>query len=423
MVGLVCETADIFDVFGSAENDETLDVFGRAAINDDNLDVFGSAANDDNLDVFGSAANDDNLDDFGRETDDIRDEFGRAENDGAKDVCGREERVPDARSTDLARRQVLSERKRVRGVSNEELTQHLQVLVAEKTVPRHHTRRNVGSAPRSLLLGLYTKRGLGIAKQTIRHAPLLAALHELASRRPEPHCRHGYAAIMINCNEALARHRDEYNHGLNYLYGLETDGVGGELWLALDPEEPPARIHPPQEYPIDCDWRVQLDPRRDLVTQELLTVCTAREAHLCAAEKEMPKSSRFASGSLGVIVPTCGRWQAFDGRRAHGVPPLSEGAKMQRDSPLLTSHHGDFNIQKDCGVAAEYSPSLEPRVPTAAAAPRPTGRGGMTKMAAVSMAASLRHGNAQCLDGLWVRALQGPPPTSFSSFFLDSISR
>eukprot|EP00971_Amphidinium_carterae_P342857 6482307-Amphidinium_carterae.1 len=234
-----------------------------------------------------------------RETEGTRDEFGSMEIGDAKDVCGRGERVPDARAAQEARSQMLSEQEKLRDMSDEALAQHLQSLVEEKTVPKHHTRRNVGSAPRSLLLGLYTKRGMGLAKQTTKQAILLAALHELASRRPEPHCRHGYTAIMINCNEALARHRDEYNHGVNYLYGLESDGVGGELWLALDPEEAPARIHPPQEYPIDCDWMVQLNPRRDLLSHELLTVCTAKEARLCAVEKEMPQGSRFASGSQG----------------------------------------------------------------------------------------------------------------------------
>eukprot|EP00971_Amphidinium_carterae_P236340 4690097-Amphidinium_carterae.1 len=183
-------------------------------------------------------------------------------------------RCPSDSTLATAAANILAARAEMKTWSGETLRAHLKKLLLERSVPRHHSRRNVGKAPRSILFGLYTRRGLGIGKETVQRLELLAALHELASRRPAPHDKHGYVAIMLNCNDSLSRHRDEFNWGLNYIYGLHVGGQslaesatpvsGGELWVSLDPEEPPARIHAAGEFPIDEDWHCSIDIMRNL---------------------------------------------------------------------------------------------------------------------------------------------------------------
>eukprot|EP00971_Amphidinium_carterae_P348686 6490624-Amphidinium_carterae.1 len=157
----------------------------------------------------------------------------------------------------------------------------LEVLAAEeqlseRAIPKNYTRRNVGSSPKSVLLGLYTKRGLGIGKETWRWVPLLCGIHELASRRPHPHCEHGYVSVMVNANASLSRHRDEYNLGLNYIYALPTRGRGGELWLSKDADDGPPRIHPPGEFELDRDWLVTASLEHGLDGTELRSATAAQ---------------------------------------------------------------------------------------------------------------------------------------------------
>eukprot|EP00971_Amphidinium_carterae_P082229 1626234-Amphidinium_carterae.1 len=170
------------------------------------------------------------------------------------------------------------------------------------------------------LLGLYTKRGLGIGKQTLPRLSLLAAIHELARRRPPEHCGHGYTSVMVNDNTALARHRDEYNFGVNYLYGVDTKGQGGELWLSLEPDEQPRRVHAAAEFDLDNDWHGSIQADTCLATGSKARVASAEEAGLCSIERG--QASTFSPKTQGAIHPTNGCWTVFDPRRAHGVLPF-----------------------------------------------------------------------------------------------------
>eukprot|EP00971_Amphidinium_carterae_P326868 6457922-Amphidinium_carterae.2 len=99
--------------------------------------------------------------------------------------------------------------------------------------------------------------------------PLLAAIHELASRRPEGQSSTAFMDTSPSCSiamtvDSLARHRDEYNNSLNNIYGLPVLGTGGEVWISLDLDEKPDRVHPLDEFPVDCDWDVAIDVYKDL---------------------------------------------------------------------------------------------------------------------------------------------------------------
>eukprot|EP00971_Amphidinium_carterae_P207787 4123158-Amphidinium_carterae.2 len=85
--------------------------------------------------------------------------------------------------------------------------------------------------PRSCLLGLYTKMGLGIATQTERKkwVRVLALIHSIALHRPKSH-RVPYAAIMLNCNTKVPVHADAANTGRSSLLSLGCH-QGGELWM------------------------------------------------------------------------------------------------------------------------------------------------------------------------------------------------
>eukprot|EP00971_Amphidinium_carterae_P294929 5856312-Amphidinium_carterae.2 len=350
--------------------------------------------------------------------------------------------------------------------SDSEVTRHLAMLVAEKVVAKHRTRKTVGESPRSVLLGLYTKRGLGVGKETWKRLQLLAAIHEWAARRPPPHADHGYVSIMLNCNDSLPRHRDEYNFGVNYVYALEVPGEGGQLWLLLDDQEMPLRVHTPTEFPTDRDWQVLPDPRTDLCSGRALQVATAADAGLCSVESEQG-GVRFSHSTLGAICPSIGVWQAFDSRRAHGVlpfvgkdestmrvsltpfsprrlhalPPRMWGAladlgfpcaDVQRASELflaapLVGHQSTPDaVQASALENAEETTTSQtvdsPVQSPHSTVPRRSKRNGSV-LRALTTAAVLHHGNAQSLDGCWLRALSGPSTTTFECFFLDALER
>eukprot|EP00971_Amphidinium_carterae_P018279 360540-Amphidinium_carterae.1 len=181
-------------------------------------------------------------------------------------------------------------RKEVSVMSDVELLEHLRGLLSAHSVPKNFTRKNVGVAPKSLLLGLFTKRGLGIGKGTWTRLPLLCAIHELAARRKSPHCSHGYASIMVNANASLGRHRDEFNLGLNFVFGMPAAGRGGDLWISLDPDDGPSRVHPVGELPLDRDWCSVASISHEL-DGSALKIISAGNAHLCAVEKESAQAN------------------------------------------------------------------------------------------------------------------------------------
>eukprot|EP00971_Amphidinium_carterae_P240838 4781184-Amphidinium_carterae.1 len=319
-------------------------------------------------------------------------------------------------------------------------------LVEERGVQKNFTRRNVGNQPRSALLGLYTKRGLGIGKQTLFRLPLLAAIHELARRRLPQHRGHGYTSVMVNDNTALARHRDEYNFGVNYLYGVDTKGQGGELWLSLEPDELPSRVHAADEFELDCDWHGAIEADKLLATGEKAKVATAREAGLCKVERD--QTATFSPMTKGAIHPTLGCWAVFDARRAHGVLPFvptepnarrisitlftprrlhALSASLWQALETLQFPCADvraaafaLSSEQSSGAARTWS-DVPPEVPPPPPPTRKTETRKYGPLKATLLAAGLRHGNAQNLDGCWLRALCGQ--TAFSCFFLESLQR
>eukprot|EP00971_Amphidinium_carterae_P335336 6471158-Amphidinium_carterae.2 len=332
-------------------------------------------------------------------------------------------RIPSGECLREASATLLAERKIVEKMTDAELDERILQLVQEKAVPKHYTRKNVGAAPKSVLLGLYTKRGLGLGVQTTCRLPLLAAVHELARRRPGCHAAHGYTSVMVNDNTALARHRDQYNFGVNYLYGVSTNGTGGQLWLSLEPEEHPLRVHPPLEYCIDHDWQGAVDAETRLGSGEKVPVASAQDAGLCLLETA--DTERFSPMTRGAVHETLGQWTAFDPRRAHGVLPFTPSpscpharrisitlfsprrlevvdSSLWEALALLEFPCADVRLASDV-QKDQNSESLEQEHKS-----RP-GHGHRDKRTpppfkAVLLAAGLRHGNAQSLDGCWLRA-------------------
>eukprot|EP00971_Amphidinium_carterae_P349606 6491104-Amphidinium_carterae.1 len=102
----------------------------------------------------------------------------------------------------------------------------LEELLGETTVPRAHTRynlRNNGVVSRSVLLGAYCRRGLGVtnASRKGKWSRALYLIHELAKRRGGERAGQRYLSIQVNSYEggcSVPRHRDMYNEGLSDVY-------------------------------------------------------------------------------------------------------------------------------------------------------------------------------------------------------------
>eukprot|EP00971_Amphidinium_carterae_P336445 6472816-Amphidinium_carterae.3 len=132
----------------------------------------------------------------------------------------------------------------------------LEELLGNTKVPRAHTRYNLcqdGVAARSVLLGAYCKRGLGITNATTKGkwSRALALIHELAKRRGGNRADKRYLAIQVNSYDggvSVPRHRDRFNEGLSDIYvcgnfeggdlycgGQRVDAIG--KWGVLDGTE------------------------------------------------------------------------------------------------------------------------------------------------------------------------------------------
>eukprot|EP00971_Amphidinium_carterae_P170299 3374184-Amphidinium_carterae.1 len=61
--------------------------------------------------------------------------------------------------------------------------------------------------PRSMLLGAYTSRSVGISTHTDKHHRLTKILNHLSSFKPKS-MRHGYCAIAVNQYKTLKLHKD-----------------------------------------------------------------------------------------------------------------------------------------------------------------------------------------------------------------------
>eukprot|EP00971_Amphidinium_carterae_P009189 181158-Amphidinium_carterae.2 len=327
-------------------------------------------------------------------------------------------------------------RKEVAVMSDAELVTHLGGLLSARGVPKNFTRKNVGAAPKSLLLGLFTRRGLGIGKGTWARLPLLCAVHELAVRRKSPHCSHGYASIMVNANASLGRHRDEFNTGLNFVFGLPAEGQGGELWLSLDPDDGPSRIHPVGELPLDRDWCSVASTSHDL-EGSALKIVSAGAAHLCAVEKEAAQAGQFDPLALGAVLPVLGQWRVFDSRRPHAVIPFVPDVPGQtRFSFTLFSprrlhavsdrvwHALDalgFPTGDVRAASAELEAASSHAVPKKGRSSRE--RGSSAVLRALAAASALGSASGECLDRCWAQALWRSPPTAYANFFMCSLGR
>eukprot|EP00971_Amphidinium_carterae_P037512 737606-Amphidinium_carterae.1 len=121
------------------------------------------------------------------------------------------------------------------GSSLVEIESEIMRYFEHRVVPRNPGRTNLlekdaDSAPRSLLLGLFTSRGLGVTRAT-------SLVHELGRLRPSELVECGYWSAMINDlaeGSETPMHVDERNSGANIVHPLCASGhvVGGSFVLA-----------------------------------------------------------------------------------------------------------------------------------------------------------------------------------------------
>eukprot|EP00971_Amphidinium_carterae_P082670 1635292-Amphidinium_carterae.1 len=195
-----------------------------------------------------------------------------------------------------------------------------------------------------------------------------------------------------------------------------------------------------------CLWASRMDGRKRRVV-------SARDAGLAGSTDAAPGLSKFADDVKGVVCPVLGEWAAFDGRRAHAVLPYVPGPDgARRLSITLFSPrrlevlepqvwHVLSSLRFPCqdvrtavcvvdplcphvhGTAEPAVKELDEDTDAKPPGRRKVGGLGSATVKALTAASVLRHGNAQHLDGCWVRALCDQAPTSFSCFFLDSLDR
>eukprot|EP00971_Amphidinium_carterae_P128149 2538554-Amphidinium_carterae.3 len=326
-------------------------------------------------------------------------------------------------------------------MSDEQLLGHLRGLMMEKRAPFNSARQNVGIAPKSILLGLYTKRGLGVGKHTFRWLDVMIAAQEWATRRPGPHAGHGYTSIMINANPSLDSRQAEGNWGLNYVYGLPAKGTGGHLWLALDAECQPSRVHPAGDFPIDTDWLVSASPTRGL-NGDILRRITAKQAGLCQVEGERQNDATSSEAALGALAPMLGHWQVFDARRPHAVLAFTPDSPTEQrlsltlkilysQAPAAWDERIHLSPAGHPRTAADYDGGLttrrksgQPRGGRARSAEGGTQHARPWKQVLSSVAAAASgSGSGLPLDCCWASAVMDSVPTAFSLFFRDSLQR
>eukprot|EP00971_Amphidinium_carterae_P163230 3236298-Amphidinium_carterae.1 len=95
------------------------------------------------------------------------------------------------------------------------LCRSLHSLVAQQTLPKMRSRTNVflgNERDRGILLGVYTRRGVGITNRTHRDSDLLELIHTIASLRADPT---PYTSVYIGLSSGLPLHQDSNNFGHN----------------------------------------------------------------------------------------------------------------------------------------------------------------------------------------------------------------
>eukprot|EP00971_Amphidinium_carterae_P114222 2263270-Amphidinium_carterae.4 len=173
-------------------------------------------------------------------------------------------------------------------------------------IPKNAGRTNLESRPRSLLLGLFTRRGMGLSKGTLKHLRLLGLVHALARRRPQGGSEHPYCAVMVNrldAGQKLDMHMDEYNSFLNWIMPLANNFEGGQLWVQSG--EPSDYVHRAGESPLDED------------------PFTERGVAVLRSESPM-----LVEGVAGSVVGSPGTWVCLDSRRRRCVLPVLKGPRV-----------------------------------------------------------------------------------------------
>eukprot|EP00971_Amphidinium_carterae_P244869 4861755-Amphidinium_carterae.1 len=112
------------------------------------------------------------------------------------------------------------------------LCRSLHSLVAQKTLPKMRSRTNVylgNERDRGILLGVYTRMGVGITNRTHRDSDLLELIHAIASLRTDPT---PYTSVYIGLSSGLPLHQDSNNFGHNdvTVFALASFVVAGCLW-------------------------------------------------------------------------------------------------------------------------------------------------------------------------------------------------
>eukprot|EP00971_Amphidinium_carterae_P319445 6348733-Amphidinium_carterae.1 len=168
---------------------------------------------------------------------------GRKKPKGGGRGAGKDGATPPAPKGNAPLGEVLQKNK----ASIAELEWGILRYLSTRVVPKNRKRGNIAiggddkpTYARSMLLGLYTVRGMGISRLTRSHPALLQLCHRIASARSPMSCFR-YAAIMVNGNEVVPLHADLHNEGCNCLRAIgEFDG--GVFWQ-------PQLEHAPAELP------------------------------------------------------------------------------------------------------------------------------------------------------------------------------
>eukprot|EP00971_Amphidinium_carterae_P090645 1794258-Amphidinium_carterae.2 len=119
-----------------------------------------------------------------------------------------------------------------------EIEEAIVTYFSKRVVPLNHKRENLrgemgeGTYARSLLLGLFTVRGTGLAKATRSHADLVRLCHLLGRKRPHT-MQFQYMSIMVNENLAVPYHVDANNVGASCLRSF-GDFTGGAFYQTSD---------------------------------------------------------------------------------------------------------------------------------------------------------------------------------------------
>eukprot|EP00971_Amphidinium_carterae_P349094 6490843-Amphidinium_carterae.2 len=183
-----------------------------------------------------------------------------------------------------------------------------------RVVPRNAGRTNLVqnsvecAAPRSLLLGLFTSRGLGVTKATRAHPKLVALVHALAELRPSELSGLVYWSAMINDVPEGAEtpwHSDERNTGVNIVHPLSVDCVceGGALVIEA------GQACGEATYPWSAGQWIVFDPRRRHAVQRTrhrrLSVTFFSPYRLGQVPEEVLSEARQHGFGKGLGLPLC----------------------------------------------------------------------------------------------------------------------